>query len=81
MAQTAFFTAILKFCIIFLCFFDTSSLFTTIPRKEIIQIEADTLYNIEFISPTISKALFTEILSPAITSVQFSFNNTMHNID
>ena len=63
---------------IFLCPFDITRLFTNISLKGTIQIEADTLYKSEFIPPTIPKALFAEILSTATTSIEFSFNNTMH---
>ena len=43
--------------------------------KGTIQIKADTLYKGKFVPPTIPKALSTEILSTATTSVEFSFNN------
>ena len=62
----------------FVCSFDISSLFTNIPVKEIPKVCADSLYNREFIPPTIDKALFTEILTASTISVKFSFNNAMH---
>ena len=63
---------------IFLCSFDISSRFTNIPLKEIIQVVADTLYNSKLTPPVIPKALITVILTASTTSVEFSFNNTMH---
>ena len=63
--------------VIFLCSFYISSPFTNISPKEAVQIGAHTLYNSEFVLPTILEALFNEILIVAFTSVEVSFNNIM----
>ena len=59
---------------IFLCSFNTSSLFTNIPLTT--QICADILYNNEFVWSL--KALFTEVLTGTTTSVEFSFHHAMY---
>jgi len=63
----------------FLCSFDISILFTNVPLAETIQICADTLYNGKLIPPDFPKIIPIELMTTATSSVEFSFNNTMHS--
>ena len=63
---------------IFMCSCDESSLFTIIPLDETIKICADALYDHSDLQPLISKDVFVESMKSATSSVEFSFNNTMH---
>ena len=63
---------------IYLSSFDISCLCTNILLKEIIQTCADTLYNSEFVPLAILKALFTELLTSATTSGEFSVGHIIH---
>ena len=62
----------------FLCSFNISSMFINMPLAETIQTCSYTLYNGEMALTTISRVLFTELLTVATLSVEFSFNNTMY---
>ena len=62
---------------VFLCSFDISSLFTNVPLAETMQICADTLYNDFLTPPPLPRNVFVELMRLA-TSVEFSFNNSMH---
>ena len=63
---------------VFLCFYDVCSLFTNVPLAETIEICADALYNGELTQSPFSRAVFVELMQTATSSVEFSFNNIMH---
>ena len=64
---------------LFMCSFDTSSLFTNVRLEETINICADALYcDDSDAQPFISKAVFIELMKSAISEVEFSFNNIMY---
>ena len=61
-----------------MCSFNVSSLFTNVPLDETITICADTLYNNPDSQPCIPKEIFVELLHSAISTVEFSFDNTIY---
>ena len=63
---------------VFLCSFDVSSLFTNVPLSETIEICADALYNGDLKTPPFPREIFVELMQTATSSVEFSFNDTMH---
>ena len=60
------------------CSFDVSSLFTNVPLDETITICSEALYDKCDSQPVISKNVFVELMKSATSSVEFSFNITMH---
>ena len=63
---------------VFLCSYDLCSLFTNVPLAETIEICADALYNGELTPPPFLRAVFVKLMQTATSSVEFSFNNIMH---
>ena len=63
---------------VFLCSFDVSSFFTNVPLSETIEICADALYNDDLKTPPFPREIFVELMQTATSSVEFSFNDTMH---
>ena len=63
----------------FLCSFDISSLFTSVPLDETVEICADALYRGHLDCPTIPEDTFRELMLIATQGVEFSFNNKMYN--
>ena len=63
---------------VFLCSYDVCSLFTNVPLAETIEICADALYDGELTPPPFPRAVFVELMQTATSSVEFSFNNIMH---
>ena len=63
---------------IYLCSFDISSLYTNVPLKETMGIYAEALYKDPSSTPPIPQAVFIELMESATSSVEFSFNDTMH---
>ena len=63
---------------VFMCSFDVSSLFTNVPLDETIKICSKSLYDQSDSQTLISKDVFVELMESATSSVEFSFNNTMH---
>ena len=63
---------------VFLCSFDISSLFTTVPLAETIEICADALYNDHSMAPSFPRDIFVELMQLATSAVEFGFNNNMH---
>ena len=61
---------------VYLCSFDISSLFTSVPLKETIGICAEALYKDPSSTPPIPQAVFIELMESATSSVEFSFNDT-----
>ena len=64
--------------IVFMCYFDVSSLFTNVPLNETIKICLDALYDDSDLQPLIPKDMFVELMKSATSSVEFSLNNTMY---
>ena len=62
---------------VFMCSFDVSSLFTNVPLDETIKICSGALYNNSDLQTLIPKDVFLKLMKSAISSVEFSFNNTM----
>ena len=62
----------------FMWSFNVSSLFTNVPLDETITICADTLYNNPDSQPCIPKEIFVKLLHSAISTVEFSFDNTIY---
>ena len=63
---------------VFLCSYDVCSLFTNVPLAETIEICADALYDGELTPPPFPRAVFVYLMQTATSSVEFSFNNIMH---
>lgn len=63
---------------VFLCSYDVVSLFTNVPLTETIDICANALYNGELSPPPFPRDVFVELMQKATSSVEFSFNNIMH---
>ena len=63
---------------IFMCSFNESSLFTNVPLDETSKICSDALYDNSDLQPPIPKDVFVELMKSVTSSVEFSFNNTMH---
>ena len=63
---------------VFLCSYDVPSLLGNVPLAETIEICADALYNGVRTPPPFPRAVFVELMQTATSSVEFSFNNTMH---
>ena len=62
---------------IFFCSY-ICSLFTKVPLAETIKICADARYFGELTPPPFLRAIFVELMQTAASSVEFSFNNSMH---
>ena len=62
----------------FLCSFDISNLFTSIPLQETIEICANTLYDDNLVPPPFPREIFIEPMQTATSSVKFSFNDTIY---
>ena len=60
----------------FLCSFDVKSLFTSVPLNEVIDICAETLYNLE--NSTLKRSNFVRLMRLATEEVEFSFSNTLY---
>ena len=63
---------------VFLCSFDISSLFTNVLLAETIEICTDALYNDDSMAPSFTCNIFVKLMKLAASSVEFSFNNNMH---
>ena len=63
---------------VYLCSFDISSLFTNVPLKETIGASAEALYKHLSSALSIPQAVFVELMESAMSSVEFSFNDTMY---
>ena len=64
---------------LFMCSFDVTSLFTSIPLEKTIDICMDSLYRGEDISAsTVPEKLFRKLLLKAATEVEFSCNGEMY---
>ena len=63
---------------VFMCSFDVCSLFTNVALDETIKICSDVFYDDSDLQPLIPKDGFVEVMKNATSSVEFSFNNTMH---
>ena len=63
---------------VFMCSFDVSSLFTNVPLDEIIKICSDALYDDSNLQLLIPRDVFVESMKSALSSIEFSFNNTMY---
>ena len=63
---------------VFFCFFEVTSLFTNIPLADTIKICADALYNSDLSPHTFPRYIFVELMETATCSVEFSFNNIIH---
>ena len=63
---------------VFMCSFDVCSLFTNVPLDETIKICSEALYDESDSRPIIPKDVLVELMKNATSSVEFSFNNTMH---
>ena len=62
---------------VYLCLFDISSLFTSVPLKETMGICVEALYKDSSFTPPIPQVVFIELMESGTSSVEFSFNNTM----
>ena len=63
---------------IYMCLLDISNLFTKVPLKEKIGIFAEAMFKDPSSAPTISQAVFIELMKIATSSVEFGFNDTMY---
>ena len=63
---------------VFLCSFDFSSLFTNVPLAETIEICTDALYDDDSMAPSFPCKNFVKLMQLATSTVEFSFNNIMH---
>ena len=63
---------------VYLCSFDTSSLFTNVLLEETISICAEALYKDPSSALPIPQAVFVELMESATSSLEFSFNDTMY---
>ena len=63
---------------VLMCSFHVSSLFTNVPLDETIKVCSEALYDDSDLQPVIPKDVFVELMKSAISSVGFSFNNTMY---
>ena len=63
---------------VFMCSFDVSSLFTSVPFDETIKTCSDVLNDDSNLQPLIPKDVFVELMKSATSSVEFSFSNTMY---
>ena len=63
---------------IFLCSFNTNSLFTNVPLDETINICVEALQDSNLTSPSFSKNTFCQLMHSATKSVEFSFDNIMN---
>lgn len=64
----------------FMCSFDVSSLFTTIPLDETIRICTDALYDGRLTAPRFSKEILIELILMCTKCVEFSFCDIMYCI-
>ena len=63
---------------VFLCSFHISSFITNIPLAETIEICADALCIDDSMAPSFPRNIFVKLMQLATSSVEFSFNNNMH---
>ena len=63
---------------VFMCSFNVSSLFTSVPLDETIKICSDALYGDSNLQPLIRKDVSVELMKSATSAVEFSINNTIY---